>query len=428
MTEDERTRREDYPFPSAVRQNTAVKIYANPQEVLAPHIKFDLSQGVQPFGPPPFLKEVLKEMRKDDRDIDAISGYGRVDLSGALEFQYEWHGVTPATSHISFVNQGSYGALMDIFFNLAKSPSQGNVRVIGSLDFPAAYKATQRYDVDAPEDSESPKLPKKMPFYRVPMSINSSQDDILDSALELVDNFGKSGRDGFIVANTIPSSPKGATPLDSFKTLRLARRAAKYGYLFVHDQVFKGVRTPSESFAYLTAELPNTMVVDSGSKIAGMPGARLGTVIMSNELKDSFEGMRTEYEFDGLMALFAQRFYNPGRLVQHRDFINEIVERTEEIKEPLVEGLRDEGIKVFDTDNKVPIFFVRGVSDDFCDLLYDQGIKVAPGSGFNSTFAGITTDRRSYNRELITNKYARVTIPPRLEDVPELIEKFVRAT
>ncbi len=431
--EREELLRGKYPFPSAVRRETAVPIYTSNKENLPSHIIHRLHQGHQVFGGPAYYEESIDRVRGGGRERAALQSYETITTDAAEDFIHDWYGLDRSEAHLVMGNRGSYGILMDTFFNVVKAPSQGIVRVLDiGMDFPAAYKASQRYDTLPPPGNESPKLPKKIPYYSVVTEVESTLDKTVEEAIKTVDSFGKRSMEGFVVILSDPNSPKGDSIKDEKQLEELIALCAKYGYLFIGDEAFKAILKPEDSMAKLIKKYPNMLVTGSLSKVIGFPGAGVGWGLMSPELADSWEGTRMEMDMRAPETQVAFAVLNPEYKTQFMDHIKYVTGETERINNYFIPRLEAGGLTVFKSDSKVPIFFVKGRGEYFCDMLEDRGVKVARGSGFKNTFRSPRRDspfdlyRADMEREDLTDQYARVTTPGSIEQAEELIPIFTQ--
>lgn len=430
--------RSKQPFPSAIREKTEVPIYTSTKEQLPPNIGYPLSRGVQPFGPPSYVDEILDDIRRKKIDLKALGEYEGANTTPAEDFIRNWYGLNRKSARVALGNQGSYGLIMDVLFKLVKAPTQGPVRILDvGMDFPAAYKASQRYDTDAPPGNESPELPQKMPFYSVATDIDYTFDQAIEAACKNVDYFKRRGFKGFVVILSEPNSPKGAKSQNKNGIRELANLTNRAGYPLIIDEAFKPVLSPADSWAAeLTLKYNNILVIGSASKIIGLPGSGISWLLHSEELP--FEGTQTEYEmrWAGYLANAIFNRIHKNDLLNH---VEDVTKRIEEIKEPFVQGLKSAGLQVFETDSKIPIFFVDGLHDGFCTALEEgsgiearDGVRVARGSAFSPTYRPKPSPRyeipnRATNFDVVTDRFARVTIPKTKKDVEKLIPLFTKA-
>lgn len=408
--------KEGFPFPHVVRRETRIRMYAEPKAEFH-GIRYNLEAGAAPFGPPPEIEQILDDIRQSKRDIQGLSEYGGVSIQPAIEFVKARFATD---SHVAFTVPGGYRALEQIFGSLIKAPNQGTVRVFDiGMDFPGPYKFARRY---ATESHSRP----HMPYYTVPAEVGATLNQNLEQAIDMLQHMRL--RD-FVVVLTNPSSPKGDVA-DPFLIDRLAYITARRGDLLIIDEVFADALEDKKSSIPITEDYPGIIVIRSLSKEIGFPGARIGYMVMSKELKESYEGILMEYDLDAHAILIATGIFDlnkPHILFNH---LQNVREQTAHIKEPFVEGLRASEIYVFQTDNRVPIFFIDGGWDGFCDALASRGVRVARGGGFANTYVSQSTHRgirAATISEALTNKYARVTIPKNREDVPKLIAIFKAA-
>lgn len=421
---------QQFPFPSAVRRDTAVPIYASNTERIEPHIKYNLSEGGHMYGGPEYLYSNLDRIRARGRERRALESYTAETTEQAEDFLYKWYGLDKKNAHIVMGNRGSYGILMDTFFNVVKAPSQGTVRILDvGVDFPAAYKASQRYDVGPPSGNESPKFPQKMPFYSISLDINATMVQSIDEANRTVHRFGRNRMEGFVVIISIPNSPKGENlkPEYEHKIEDLAYLTATAGYLLIIDEAFKPIKSPQDSLARLVTQYPNIIVTGSASKIIGIPGAGVGWGIMSSELKESWEGTRIEMDMRAPETQVALALLDPDHEEDLRRHIIDVTSKIEDVKQYFVEKLQEGGIEIAPTSNDIPIFLAKGRDENFCSMLNRRGVRVASGSAFAHTHVSPRSiglgNPAGY--EKITGQYARVTVPATKEDVNKLLPLFI---
>lgn len=391
------------PIPRVVRPDTWTRMYTR-TESEPPRgsggIKFyDLSQGVAP---------------QEDKDPQ----YPRISVEPARQHvrnRWAFDIRCPTPPHVSFFDGGSYFGLDQIFSKLVYAPNQRTVRVLDTgLDFPAAYKYTRRYYTSSPRRD-------RMPYEVVSMPLRATLSETIERVIEVRSN---DPRQNFIVYVCNPNSPKGdSANIDLIH--HLADVTAYKGDLLVVDEAFGDALPDDQSAITLTQEYYNMIVTRSLSKVIGFPELRIGYAVMSEGIGDPFEGTRNEFDMKTSSIEFVNDILNPTSLLPH---LEKVRARIKLIKDRFVDELRRAGIYIFPTDNRTPILFVDGRREDFCKRLGDFQVAVASGGGFSGTSRFIqesgSLKTATSQPEPLTNRYARVTIPKNMEDIPEIVHRF----
>lgn len=210
----------------------------------------------------------------------------------------------------------------------------------------------------------------------------------------------------------------GNNPTGQTASLKAQRRTielcARRGYPVIIDGAYADLKPDDESNIPLVAEYPNLIVVRGVSKGIGIPGASVGAVFGSKELRESLEEIVEPLEIGEPSQMVVAEMLKPEILGSN---IEKTRAHTREVKQMLTEGLRQVGLQIVTTDPDVPIFlgklpFIPPGRPSLYELNVRYRIIVERGSDFAGTYG-----------ENLDDSYVRYRIPESVEKVQEVIRR-----
>ena len=187
-----------------------------------------------------------------------------------------------------------------------------------------------------------------------------------------------------------PNNPTGVVyPHATLEGLadRLAAASIRHGrpiYLLA-DEPYRHIVVPGVEVPHIQKIYPHTIVATSHSKDLGLPGERIGQVVLGPGIEDP-----ATFVSALSFSMRALGFVNAPAFMQR--VIARLGEATVDTqlyhtnREILVEGLRASGYELVEPGGAFYLFPKTPIPDDiaFCRELARQGLLIVPGTGFGS--------------------------------------------
>jgi len=295
----------------------------------------DIKEGVRlhlnesPYRPPDFIiEEASKAMLNGNR-------YQNPELTQKFrELVGEYNGVDYT---MIYPSPGADGSLRAIFYNLL---SPGSTILINNPSY-SMYKV-----------------------YSSTMGLKLIMLDLQENGewWKENDNLVEQSRDADIVVIDNPNNPTGSPLLDKEKVKELAE--VSKGFILIDEAYFEFY---GRTVVDLVKEYPNLMVVRTFSKAFSMASFRVGYTIANEEVVKSLLKSSTPFDI-ALPSLVAGI-----KAMENRSYVRDVVDQVASNREILLKGLRDMGLKVF---NSVTNFLLVDTDEDIWTPLWKHGIAI----------------------------------------------------
>lgn len=389
-------------LPDPVREIPTPRTYIHDTEPTPGIRTFYLGEGESPFGPPPQYREIRRRLEEEGVFAEAGEHYKSTGVEQGIQNIREMNGLSEAP-YVVFSAGGSDEILERSMWLLKQlqTPRSPKTRILGyGPHFPNIVNFARRFEEFKTDISYGP----------LDIPLGSDYQYAIDKAIQHRRIYSSSINYVHYICN--PSTPKGEimNPQDLERLLDATSRD-----LVIVDQAFGGILLPNESAMKYTETNPNLIVLESLSKSDGIPGERIGFAVMSPEIGKNYERLRREYDIPGPTKQLINMVTDPEIRAPH---LNMVREKTKEVKSTLLEEFRKRGIRVLPTSNRTPICLIDGVNEGFIGRLQSVGIDATPAVGFGETV---------YPEGILSNRYARLTIPANVDDVPEIADRISEA-
>lgn len=364
-----------------------------------------LEEGVSPFGPPYGVKEILDRLAADGGFFEAVSDYNLGTAKAEENIRRRFK--LPDDQQVFLSSGGSD----EIIERLTYILSTGNKRRVWGVapNFPDMSNYIERLSLKDQEPSPLTYAPIYSKTWDSAVSkLNNARERIKEAK-------SRSILPAVYVCN--PGTPVGdITPnedMDDFINF-----CEKNGNLVILDEAF--LPDDKDSLAHLTNKYSNLIVMGSLSKVIALPGAGIGYMVTSKGIEPFIEEFVRPYHIRGVSALLANEFTDPDLIQTHQQ---EVKKKNVKNKALLLQEFKREGFETLgQTDMRVIIASIDGGVDNFYFKLRTQGIKTAKGGGFfSSTHAGPHGDGK------FEDNIVRFHTPEKTEDIPKIVNRFVRA-
>lgn len=203
-----------------------------------------------------------------------------------------------------------------------------------------------------------------------------------------------------------PNNPTGAVySIDELITIIDA--ADKKGIYTIVDEVYADTLPVSYSLTQYVNTYTNLIVVRSFSKIFGMQNERLGYMISSQNIIDTYKRKCNWNEITNISALAALKLLDNNR------YLNKIKQNLIENKRKLTSTLVGQGFLIVDTDERVPLMFISNKNLKKIKAFFqNKNIKVGSSDIYkklDSTFS---------------NTYVRLRVPNDSTELNTLINRI----
>jgi threonine-phosphate decarboxylase len=319
--------------------DVARKLGCKPFEII------DMSSNVNPLGPPPGLKEHLKE------NLDLITALPEVDAKEITNKFVHRYGLDPEC-----VLAGN-----------------GTTQFIYAI--PQALK-TQKALILGPTYSDYADACNmhKVEFdYAIAEELHLFGIDI-DSLKKMISRF-----DTVFICN--PNNPTGT--LLSAQEIKMICRSFPDIY-FIIDESYLSFSKEGDKETMMGSYLSNVIILNSMSKLFRIPGLRVGFLIASKNIIEKFQEYMLPWSVNGLAQ--AAVSYLMTQKVEIDNFIEETRKFLKVERKNIVQKLENSGgIKVFPSTT---VFMLAKLNENLtsmmvCDHLLKDGILVRNCSNFN---------------------------------------------
>lgn len=411
---------ERYQMPRVIRNISEPKYYVGHvgPEKLSPKVT-RMEFGMSPFGPPPEYFKILDKLYRSG----ALAAAGLTylsDPSPAIAHVRKRFGLGP-DPYISISSEASdeIAERINTQFIDIRSTS-GLTKVIGP---PYQYLHVLNFlDRHRLSDRDGNRLKQQRILhetFRSNITFSTPYETVIRSMTEKLDNRKRN----IILYITNPNSPTGdVASLEAIEEL-ISMFASKPERAVFIDEAFGDAVETKNSAIPLTEKYPNLGVIRSLSKSIGLPGLKIGYVVMSAELGEQYRKIERIHAESGIPQLIANELMKPDILERHLAIVRE---KTVAIKRELLRLLRENHIRYFQTDERVPILLLDGESPGFYDKLKDQYLELT--TGFAPYRNNVPWDEPWYDYELHQKgRCVRMVIPQNSSTLPKLVKKITRA-
>lgn len=382
---------------------------------------FRLDFGVQPFGVSEEIDRIEKEVRASEEYTRALRGYNRVDPAPAIEAVKERFRIG-LTARVVFSTGGSDEILERIDTQLFRPRYEsGLTKFIGvQPQYPHFAIFMDRNTLYNKQGVRA--LDQRFTYEALEIgpASNTPYDEVIQ---ELADDFSSKKRRNIVFYVCNPNSPTGGVAnFDTIKRLIDVSVQVQERVVIV-DEAFGDAVEDENSAIPLTEEYPNLIVLRSLSKSIGFPGLRVGYTVMSEQVGKKYEYIRRVCDL-APTQLAANRILRPDIIERH---LRVVREKTVAVKSALLAELKRQDIKYFPTDPRVPILYIDGRHPNFYANLRQEGVETTTGFatyGYDSPDVWFIY---SGNKMNLRGRCIRMVIPKNTEDIPEIVERLVRA-
>lgn len=380
-------------LPYIIRQQTELTGYPSiHRDLFKGFIQQRLAEGVSKLGASPKYDEIVEGYEKRGVFREWDKKYEEYPLDETIQVIRERECISQKP-YIAFDN-GSFPILdkiTELFYSSKKSeskinPSKNNnhrlVIGIGHAFFGMEYFVRMR------ETEYGPEYISTIKEAEGEMQLNILDKKMDDWLLEEVEKERTEKEIAYYVCD--PATPTGDSISDGIGK-NFLEYAHKKNRLVVLDQVFLANR--SKSWIKYVDSYSNLVVVDSTSKVDGIPGVRGGYIVMPESIGEEYKKREIYYPIPNgsrikLSIALSKDVFDPWNKY--------VSETTAKEKRALMHSLASYGINYLPTDDKSFIITIDGVNESFTHYLTESfGVDVVSGFGF----AGLT------------GRYARAVIP-----------------
>jgi histidinol-phosphate/aromatic aminotransferase/cobyric acid decarboxylase-like protein len=369
-----------------------------------------LKEGVQQFGVHSDILKAIQEVASDSSFLESLVRYG-VDTAPAIEHLRSYYGISESPG-VYLSNPGSNAIINRLPDLLPPPPSLSQILVIGPT-FQNILNSAERFRRDK---NQEVRYMTTSTIDSFPGGLDATIDDSLEFAMERRKK--RKQKRALLWYFCTPSTPKGETASPEVVE-RFVRFAEKRGDTVAIDMAF----ATDGSLVSLADKYSNAVFIGSASKIMGLPGLRLGWMIASPEIAEKHERLAQLNEVPALTGLIANKILDPELMAKNDAYVKK---KTLEVKPVLVKALKEAGFHIYPTDMSVPIMLIDGGSPDFVKRLNRMDVDIVGGSGYSLTFRALEKEFGGI-REGISDRHARIIVPSSVEEIPEIVERFVVA-
>lgn len=404
-------------LPRIIRKIPELKGYPSTRkELFKGFMQQHLAEGVTPLGASPKYDEIVEKFEVEGVFRKWDKTYEEFPLDEAESAIRKREGLSEKP-YIAFDNSGSYAILERVVDLLPLSPIYSEIVGIGHDFFGLEHftdleKSTDNQDTDTEQvlfrrpvhSMKGPRYISTIEEAREEMQHLIEYKTMDDWVMEEVEK----ERDEELVAYYLcdPATPTGDTVSEETRQVFL-EYAARKKRLIIADQVFLTDR--GRSWMKYTNDFDNLMVIDSLSKVSGLPGARLGYAVMSQGIGDEYKKLERYYHLTNTSRIK----YNIALSEEVFDPWNDhVFKTTVKEKSALIESLEARGIKFLPTDVSTPIITIDGRNESFAyNFTRNFAVDVISGFGFRN----------------LTGRFARAVVPIGREDRKLFVRRIKNA-
>lgn len=334
----------------------------------------DCEVGYSPFGCSDLMLQMIKQV-----DFSRVSQYPEMFyaelLKPVLINYFEGSGITDKNI---FFGHGS--------FNLAE-------RIIHKLIKPTAMLGY------GPQFNEIPTEMVSAGGKYLPIPIDNNFNFPLDKFTDEIEN-----KDFSIVYIDNPNNPTGSVlSLEELK--RIIEIATKNQVLVLIDEAYADFVDNEYSAINLVKQYSNIMVIRSFSKALGLAAARVGYLVVSDNLIEFYSKIDVPFE-PVLISAWMAKF-----TLEDKEFITKIRTQSQKIKSILFNYFRTLGIGILPTNQNVSIMNLHKKDFDLFSFFSELNIKVENGAAYNQTCS------------FMNNSFVRLRIPKNPLDLLQRLEQ-----
>lgn len=342
------------------------------QETLYP--MWDSVSGVNPFGPPEYVKKMFRDMAAGGEFFKSITENSPIDENSlAVRSLGKRFGLENSNAHVILSGEGSAG-ILEKTLGLFSPPGDSYLVPLG-LTFPFIMQ-------EALARRDTRRSSKQILIADVPAPLEATNEELMDIAIKRIRKLRDLPR---IYYMCNPNTPKG--DIASLQSVaRFAGILEEHGFLLIVDEAFGGWINDNESAMTLVKDFSNLIVTRSDvSKLLALPGARLGYAGMSKEIGAAFKKRQEHNPFriSGPSQLAMDHIFDPNQF-DMQGFMRNTHEKTAEMKSAQIAAILQGGLVRILNRNELrsPFFTAVGPNEYFYEEALKHGLKGAPGSGF----------------------------------------------
>jgi histidinol-phosphate aminotransferase len=339
----------------------------------------DCGLGHSPFGYHNKINRVLRKLTPDLLTKYPVDIYSE-NLKRLIRKRFR---ISKKTG-IFFNGLGSYGLLSSILNDLIKVDVRKKIKIIGiGPQFTNIALLAQNSGI-------------KYMAFKPELSLS-----YVEKVNLLIKKIEKE-KTPYILYIDNPNNPTGDF-IDLNTIVKLSQATQKLGLLII-DEAYGDFVQDNESAITIVNDFSHICVIRSTSKCIGLASLRIGYLVLSQQLVNSYKNFNLAFSVDAISYEIAMVALNVSIL---GEFLPLIRNKTLRVKEYLVEIFIENNIMVYNSHPEVSILLLKG-SRNFYHELLKVGIITEPGSAFKPTF------------EDIDDSYVRFRIPKNLKIAKEI--------
>lgn len=393
---------EGFPEPRSVFEKKLPSIYGTKRELNPDFEPIYLSHGEIPQHPPG-IEKLVDELYKSGELVEDLFHYGQTDMTSAENYLRERFGLGK-NPHIVFSTEGSDGIIERLTNLLPIPPRIGRAYVLGPC-FPNFVNfINQKYK--SPEQTE-----EAVVVTPIETLLNSPANETLEMAIEFQKSRSRFKPSWYYLC--LPTTPAGDV-YDRSLLEDFLESCASHEDAVIIDAAFADLLEDAQSPISYANYFPNVAVTGTLSKGLGLPGLGVGYVVTSPNLKRAYNSVRRPLDYRQQFQLkMANRILS--RDVVTEEFLNNTRREIFETKTAYMKALANAEFDYLHTDPRIPLITVDGKSEHFYDCTAQVSLEVADGAAFKVTHSRMT------------NRYIRSSMPPDIQQIPEIIHRLEMA-
>ncbi len=361
--------------------------------------EISLKYGESPFGPPSEFEHLFKKSIDEGVLLKSMSEYRLSEPEEAIENVKTRFGLG-GNADVIFSGGGSDEILERLTFMLHHGNRKR--RIFGlPPHFPDIVNYTNRIHAAG-------KDPQGVIYGPIDAPTRSSITEGLAIAKERRKKNSSQQNITYYISN--PGNPLGNTTslnaIEDFVDFCADRKNPDF---VIIDEAFGDVLPDEESAINLIEEKGNLSVIRSYSKTLGLPGERIGYMATNKNIGDHYRTFRRPFDISASQKAAANIISNPEIIDSHLKIVRPKIKA---LKSEFIDELKKNDIEILPTDNRVPIFCIRGKDSNLYENLRKLNLHTVPGHGFYST-----------NKEF-TNQVVRLNLPKTKQDLEESVKRI----
>lgn len=317
--------------------------------VLLPDGGIDCSEGCNPYGFPPSLKEAMKNF-----DIKRFGPYphSQAIYEGLTEY---WKGYSNIERDNVLLSDGSINSLYTVF-NIF------NTNGANVLGISPQFTDAEMFIKISGMNYRSVPLRKDRNYRFDPDEFIASIDE--DISVVYIDN---------------PNNPTGQV-ISLYAIEKILDKAISVGAAVIIDEAYGDFMPNQNSSMQLTEEYPNLIMIRSLSKAFGLAGLRIGYVIAAKQLISYMRKITNPYQ----VSEFAREM--GGEALKHSEQIWENIVDFSNMKREIRDVLKSDGnLSMPESSDTVSIFLLihKDENVDLYERFFDEKVLSVPGKDFN---------------------------------------------